>query len=848
MACVSDQETFPRPITTPPESLMMLRTNLAWAVLLTVLIPSGWIMLSALSAGFSLAAGLVIGFGLLALISPTWSLATFFMLLPLAGGDYPGTPSNVLFYQVYSAWVLGFGIRWIVHLIRCQGQVPLGLANPIILLGVIFLLTGIMSLTSLPIDEMGVRYQQLLPDRALKFISLKELWVLYPVSKVLLLWQSLLVLLILGHFPTRWRPAPVLWLSAILTGFLLTAIAGLLDHYTLIDLSSMRPVYGGIAPSGYHLRLQSFFGHPAWFAMYATMAIPSVLVLLRSPLSRTLQVIVIVAILVLGEYVLILTFSRGSWISYLFTLISIWLSFTLLRPGSEGARGWDVLKRAMGKIMLSLPISIGISMVTISLIGNDSYLRYLDRAKQIANVSERTAYVAPSLTLLAEHPILGGGHDSFSYRYALDYILPSGPHWSPNSPLANTYNNAHNTYLQLLTGRGVFGIISWLAFIAMVIWTPLMVIRRDFEQATLSPDTGSAAKEKIFTLFTLCSVIPFVLYGLFDDVFYTPSLTALLFTLMGLSIHFEGSPIRFSARSQRIAGWMLLAVFLAHVTWEYGYPAPTRTALEVVDHEGCYPPDPLPNGQPGPSYWCSDRFQIALPATPFMEGRFAFQQVVPVSKPNPTEPVSIEISGSMNAPLRLFLPGGRPSWLVIPLQDQEPDPVHLEIKVDQVTIPVLDPNVQSLDRRRQSLMIIKGQTRPVAALAQKALCGPQTDLGQGWHGQWCAQGGTLDAGMMGQKGLMGFKAADPTTSPLNPLYVWIAADHMSPRLIEVKDAAWHTFESLGMGRAPSGLAMAANRSWQAPGSTPVTLEFALGVQTGPEKPDVHEAFPIHKGR
>lgn len=792
--------------------------GLPWLFPLATLIPSGSIFSAALENESQTAGALICALLIAALISPKTAVSMSLLVLPFVGADAAGTPSNRFFYEGLSALTLGLGLKWLIFLTRNRWNVGLNLANPVSLLLSLFTLIGILSLSSLPYDEVWARWQQLDSDKIVHLLSVKELWLVYPLVKSLALAQGFTLYLILTQAPTSWLPPPRRWLSLLMGGLLAALALGLLEFYGLINLSTLRPQF--VEP-GNALRLHGLPGHPAWFAMYVTMAIPSALVILTFFRSRKMGILALVGVLVLTEYTLILTMSRGSWITYLAALVVIWFMVYLGRPSDLPVAAIH-RKDFWIKIAISLPITLIASLLLITVIGKESALTYIKRAKNITNISERSFYIKPALTLTEEHPVLGSGADSFSYRYAMGFVTPSSPHYERNGPLSKYYNNAHNTYLQILTGKGVIGLIAWLMVIITVIYSSLEGLR-------LAKNHPAETRQDIFLVksYELVFILSVLIYGLFDDVFYPPNLAALLF--VGLGLCETDRRLKLSDRTLQRAYLGLLLAFLSHLVWEYVYPGYTRKVLEATEHQGCYPADPTPEGGVSPDYWCSDHFSLLLPRIEFAEGAFAFQRLTPLPKSTPTEPVSIEVSGLSSGTQRTFMPGGRPSWLVIPLMVQDPNPVKVDLIADVSIVPALDPHTKSLDRRRLSVNVLTGENDPLAFSGREAVCERISDLGDGWQGQWCSQGGRMDISwLLDSTSVVGFKSADPTTSPLNPLWVWLTADGSLPHMVEIRDPNWHSFESLGLGRCPKGLAMFANRSWLLDDQHPIGAEFAIG--------------------
>ena len=727
-------------------------------------------------------AGLALG--ILAFAAPQIALTLFLLILPLWGGHYAAKPQMVLFLGLFSALTEGLSLRLLLHRFLIPAPQSLRLDHPLSLGGWLFLLTALLSLSSLPLDEVISRLGYLDSHSEPHWTDLKEVWVLYPLMRAGFTLQCGFLFFLVPNMPSVWGPDPRHWLLAILGGVVATLAAGLLDYYAVIDLRSLRPLEDWVNPNNVQQRLQSFFGHSAWCAQYLTVAIPSALVLLTLPMARGIQISLLVGLLVVGEFVLILTFQRGGWVSYPLTLTVIWFSIHVLRP-ERGASGvLNLLKASIGKIALSVPLTLLVSMTAFTLITGEFPSKYVDRFKAIGSVGERTMYIPVALKLFWQHPLFGGGVDSFAYRYVTDFLIPGGPYAGDPKPLAQFYNNAHSAYLRTLTGQGILGLLALIATLSSAILGALRLIQKDFKTDLGSPPL--AYRSQIIAMVTLCAAMAFAIYGLVDDYFYVPALEILFFFFLGLAVREVPWPFSLGPLGQKRLLLGIFGLFLSHLLLEYGFPGTTRQRVFVQAVNGCYPREPL--GETGMGQACSGAFEISL-----VPGKFGTQTVVLLKTlflpRHPGIPVPIEIEVEGEAPKRLRPRGGVLEWLVLPLENPHtPGPLKVTIKGPLGDVPLRSPKDLSLDRRPQAVYVWPDASAPLSRDGALVLAPPQR-LEDGIIARGFDQGGeiTFPRG----EGPQLIRTLDPTVSGQNPVWVFLKGPKSELSLLPLNDSAWH---------------------------------------------------------
>ena len=128
--------------------------------------------------------------------------------------------------------------------------------------------------------------------------------------------------------------------------------------------------------------------------------------------------------------------------------------------------------------------------------------------------------------MLTAHPFgIGVGNESFMQVYPLYAV--SG---------TETVMHAHNLFLRLTCEIGVFGLLTFLCFLIVMILSFLSKLR--------SMPVGEG---RLSTLSAACSIMGTLVMGIFDDIWYHYGLLALFFVvcalLMRIEKNFEGDTL-----------------------------------------------------------------------------------------------------------------------------------------------------------------------------------------------------------------------------------------------------------------------------------------------------------------
>lgn len=175
--------------------------------------------------------------------------------------------------------------------------------------------------------------------------------------------------------------------------------------------------------------------------------------LLTSPKGtrkHPLLTLLLVALLISSVAAVIMSLVRGTWVTVILVLGSLWLSIRKHVPVLSVGKGlwWALALAAVAGIMLLLP--------------EDPFRLVAARWESLFRLSDeggnsnaaRIALTSKVLQIIVAHPITGVGVGNLRFHLA-DFAFGS-------------VNHAENVYLQLLTEQGVLGFI---AFLGLLLWT-----------------------------------------------------------------------------------------------------------------------------------------------------------------------------------------------------------------------------------------------------------------------------------------------------------------------------------------------------------------------------------------
>ena len=533
-----------------------------------------------------LAADLV--FGIFALARPQLALGFLLATLPLFAHRAP-SPWRLHFVLL----VLFFELAYLCRLRKpWKGAVEAVRGNPILLLGALYVAASLLSLSSLTpfaLIEKHIYLLRILPLDALPnhlatTLSLPERSREYAALSALLTLQAFVFCLIVWREMTRDPGAGVRFAIALLAGVLVWSAIGLVEFFGGPRLGGLRGVYAAEFMEDSAPRLQSVSGNPGWFAQCLVFALPYVGVVLAGESARRLRVALAGFGVVLIQFVLLLTFQRGAWLAStieLGCLAAVFPSLVRRGPGRTAVPILSVVIRTGA--LIAVVVAIVTSLLYVSARtgrhpgGKVALTMYAERLHALTSSPQREPYARAAFEIGKLYPVLGGGSESFGFRYAQQYLLPTGRFFDVEPKIDPT--SAHSVYLQTFAGKGIVGLTLLVAMCACALWACGRVLR--------SHERENRAR-RLFASMGGVSVVGFLAYGVVQEVFYVHTLQVLLFFSLGVVAAATQGVLTWPVSVRRALWILLAALFLIHLGYEHVYPGPARLVRSLVVQQGLY--------------------------------------------------------------------------------------------------------------------------------------------------------------------------------------------------------------------------------------------------------------------
>jgi len=313
---------------------------------------------------------------------------------------------------------------------------------------------------------------------------------------------------------TMFAPPPAFWTRAVrvlVYGFVAVMAVGVLHYHGLIDLDRsylLRIDPQAFASSGF----QSIFWNSGWFAWYVVMIAGLAVGHFMSAPAVERRIL---APLLLVCYVYFFTNpQRGGFLALHAGLALVaYLYFVsgggrararlpLIVGGAAAMVGGVVLASALGYV----PRSIGASLFRL----------VAQPGSAASSDSVRVHLWTVAFRMWRDAPIFGQGEGSFAWRFE-DYA-PVG------SPLFYvSHGDAHNTWLQVASTRGLFGLIC----LGGVLWTAARALRAQWRRP--SADRG-------WILGLSMSLLGFFVYTFVQGMFYLQALQVLFWFILACAM------------------------------------------------------------------------------------------------------------------------------------------------------------------------------------------------------------------------------------------------------------------------------------------------------------------------
>lgn len=426
---------------------------------------------------------------------------------------------------------------------------------------------------------------------------------LYPITAVNRLWLFLAFATLLSAQADASQLYRRL-LRGVAWAAILAVSLGLLDFLGIVSLTryNLSQLFYGAQ----YRRLQSTFGNPSWFACFVACALPFVLLEFAEAGRRLRAGLAVV--FPLSAASLFLSGARASWLAGIVLLAALAamalgarrLAWPLARPGPLG---WTALGSSLAVFAL-LVAGAYRSGASAEPVADRVPARLEGLSREIKNrglglASPRRVAAEYALELARQRPLLGLGYESFNLHLRAQLELPgSRVARVVNTALAGdatetVFDDAHNTYLQVLTGTGGLGLGLWLVLAALSLSLSVFSLPRGAPRATPWVTLG---------------MLLFHFYGLFQGMAYIPVIFFLFHIQLGFVMTLD--PGRLSARHERlrkgavlVLGGLVLAALPGQAS-DRGYASLKRDfgisdylPDEAAVFEGFYRPETGPAGE-----------------------------------------------------------------------------------------------------------------------------------------------------------------------------------------------------------------------------------------------------------
>ncbi len=253
-----------------------------------------------------------------------------------------------------------------------------------------------------------------------------------------------------------------------MAGFLLS-IFGMIQRF-FPDLAGFEQVYGP--------RIYSTIGNPEFLANTLLYCVFLNLGLYFYVKHRVGKVFYILSF-ILTAAVLVATYTRGAWIGALAGTLFFIIVIAAGRHKENTNSGKSInrLKAAMVMLLLIALVAAGLKTSGLS-------QGIMNRLQDPFTVRVRLLLWRDSLALVKQSPLFGSGHEAFRVAFTPLKSLEL----ARLEPGTN-YDNPHNNYLAYLANYGFFGLLVYLAIIALsmrriFVFIPLQRSREDLALAT----------------------------------------------------------------------------------------------------------------------------------------------------------------------------------------------------------------------------------------------------------------------------------------------------------------------------------------------------------------------------
>jgi len=205
-------------------------------------------------------------------------------------------------------------------------------------------------------------------------------------------------------------------------------------------------------------RVTGTFWHSNGFAFYLQMIIPLGIGVILLGSTGTYRIVISI-LMILGFIILILTLSRGAWISFMVSIIFV---------------VWHYLKRIRAKISNMIPrlmIAMIVLIFAAMLFGGTIYHRFV--SNDHGSAESRVLMMKTALNIISHHPLIGIGVNN--YVETMIHYDVTGDSFSRCQPV-------HNLFLLIAAECGLIGLICfvWALIAAMRMGLKALKFKNNF--------------------------------------------------------------------------------------------------------------------------------------------------------------------------------------------------------------------------------------------------------------------------------------------------------------------------------------------------------------------------------
>jgi len=549
-------------------------------------------------------AGIV--FGILSAAWPRAALAILLAALPLFLHQAQ-SPWALRLVVLVSAFEVAYALRHAGHWRHAWSA---AMDHPLLFRGALFVAVAFLSLSSLPLLGIVRQHEAVLahgaggdwPHYLAALLTMPEVTREYSLVAAFLTLQAFLLAVIVARETRRSNGASLLLPGAVATGLALSVTLGLAEVFGAVRLDALRGTIAVFPRAG---TLQGSAGNPGWFAEFMVYALPCGLVLLAAPGRLAWRLAAWTMFAGATSLGLVLAYQRGGWVAGAVVLLYLVVgtAYVLARTAASRRPVRTVVVRLLAVGGLVAALAVAAAYIWLGARPAEPFA--VDRhafAARLASIADadRIVYWRAAAMVGGLHPILGGGAESFAYRYRWYFLQPGGVYHRSPVRVPDS-SSAHSLYGQVFSGMGAVGLVILLS----LFWRAAADTLR-----TLA--TGSGLERRhVVLLAALGSLVGMATYGLVQEIFYVHALRLLFFVNLGVLAGAAGTRMAASPAHHHLAASALALALAVHLVYQVGTPGPGRL-VDATEAAGFYGQEKDPAGKP--YRWITEWASLPVPA------------------------------------------------------------------------------------------------------------------------------------------------------------------------------------------------------------------------------------------